>query len=109
MGRGFFASTPLVEETEAAGLSRLIDPYTARGRTRHQRIGRRHADRGSRLESPATLFTSRVSDPWWSTAPTVSSCGNIDEPTTNLGAEILGTFRRAPFALTTTYTYVRAR
>lgn len=32
-----------------------------------------------------------------------------DEPTANVGAELLGTLRREPFALTATYTYVRSR
>jgi outer membrane receptor for ferrienterochelin and colicins len=30
-------------------------------------------------------------------------------PTTNFGGELLGTFRREPFAVTATYTYVHAR
>jgi iron complex outermembrane receptor protein len=33
----------------------------------------------------------------------------LPDPTTNVGLELLGTLRRAPFALTATYTYVRAR
>jgi iron complex outermembrane receptor protein len=34
---------------------------------------------------------------------------NLAEPTTNTGLEVLTTIRRAPFALTGTYTYVRSR
>jgi iron complex outermembrane receptor protein len=33
----------------------------------------------------------------------------LAEPTTNVGLELLATVRRMPYALTTTYTYVRAR
>jgi iron complex outermembrane receptor protein len=34
---------------------------------------------------------------------------NREEPTTNVGIEALGTFRSEPYAVTATYTYVRAR
>jgi outer membrane receptor for ferrienterochelin and colicins len=34
---------------------------------------------------------------------------NATEPATNTGFELLGTLRHQPFALTATYTYVRAR
>ena len=34
---------------------------------------------------------------------------NLSEPTNNAGVELLGTWRRAPFSITGTYTYVRAR
>ena len=34
---------------------------------------------------------------------------NATEPATNTGVELLGTLRHEPFALTATYTYVRAR
>ena len=107
-GRGFFASTPLVEETEAAGLSRLIVPRPL------------EAERGTsasldvtRTQGPGsftvTLFASRVSDPLVVDRTDAFVLRNLDDPTKNVGVELLGTFRRAPFALTTTYTYVRAR
>ena len=57
-----------------------------------------------------TLFASRVRHPI-----DVDRIGRpgADEsstsPTTNAGVELLGTLRRAPFALTATYTYVRSR
>jgi iron complex outermembrane receptor protein len=34
---------------------------------------------------------------------------SLPDPTTNVGLELLGTLRREPFSVTTTYTYVRAR
>jgi iron complex outermembrane receptor protein len=34
---------------------------------------------------------------------------NLTEPTTNVGAELLGTLRQGPYSVTGTYTYVRAR
>ena len=33
----------------------------------------------------------------------------LPDPTTNAGLELLGTWRRAPFSVTASYTYVRAR
>ena len=35
--------------------------------------------------------------------------GTSSNPTTNTGVELLGTFRREPFSVTATYTYVQAR
>ncbi len=40
VGTGFFASTPLTEETEAAGLTRLARRRAARSRARAQRVVR---------------------------------------------------------------------
>ncbi len=107
VGRGFFAATPLTEETEAAGLSRLTLAAPLR------------AERGmsasldvTRTVGPAsitgTLFGSRIADPVEVDRETYV-LGNLDDATTNIGAELLGTVRRAPFALTGTYTYVRSR
>jgi outer membrane receptor for ferrienterochelin and colicins len=107
VGRGFFAATPLTEETEAAGLSRLTLAAPLR------------AERGmsasldvTRTVGPAsitgTLFGSRIADPVEVDRETYV-LGNLDDATTNIGAELLGTLRRAPFALTGTYTYVRSR
>jgi iron complex outermembrane receptor protein len=108
VGTGFVAATPLTEETEAAGLSRLtVD-------------GPLEAERGlsgsfdlSRTDGPlsytATIFASRISDSIHVERGSVYVLRNLLEPTTNLGFELLSTFRREPYALTATYTYVRAR
>jgi outer membrane receptor for ferrienterochelin and colicins len=108
-GTGFFASSPLTEETEAAGLSRLTIPVPLRAEQ-----GRSMSFDVSRTDGPAsytvTLFSSRVRYPIH-----VERSGsglvltNLAEPTSNAGLEWLGTLRLAPFSLTTTYTYVRAR
>jgi outer membrane receptor for ferrienterochelin and colicins len=108
VGTGFFASTPLTEETEAAGLTRL-------------RIERAlEAERGlsasfdvTRTDGPfsytATFFASRISDPIHVERSPAYVLGNLVDPTTNVGVELLGTFRREPVAITVTYTYVDAR
>ncbi len=108
IGTGFRPSTPLTEETEAAGLTRL------------ELDGPLKAERGvsasfdlSRARGPlavtATVFASRIINPLHVQRSPSYVLGNLTEATTNLGLELLATLRREPFALTTTYTYVRAR
>jgi outer membrane receptor for ferrienterochelin and colicins len=108
VGTGFYASTPLTEETEAAGLTRL------------QIEGPLEAERGAsasfdvtRTDGPlsytATLFASRIADPVHVDRTPAYVLRNLVRPTTNVGAEVLGTFRREPFSVTGTYTYVQAR
>lgn len=108
IGTGFFGPTPITEETEAAGLTRL-------------RIQKPlEAERGlsvsfdlSRTDGPlsytATLFTSRIADPLHVERSPSYVLRSLPDPTTNVGLELLGTLRRAPFSVTATYTYVRAR
>jgi iron complex outermembrane receptor protein len=108
VGTGFFASTPLTEETEAAGLTRL------------QVEGPLEAERGlsasfdlTRTDGPfsytATVFGSRITDPLHVDRSPAYVLRTLADPTTNVGGELLGTVRKAPFAVTATYTYVRAR
>jgi outer membrane receptor for ferrienterochelin and colicins len=108
VGTGFFASTPLTEETEAAGLARL-------------RIERPlEAERGlsasfdvTRTDGPfsytGTVFASRILDPIHVDRSPGYVLSNLLDPTTNVGIELLGTFRREPFSITGTYTFVHAR
>ncbi len=108
VGTGFFAATPLTEETEAAGLTRLSVPQPL------------EAERGasasfdlSRTDGPlsytATLFGSRIADPLYVDGSGSYVLRNLAEPTTNTGVELLATLRHEPYALTASYTYVRAR
>ncbi len=108
VGRGFFGPTPLTEETEAAGLTRLTIPAPLK------------AERGSSLSLDltrtvgaasvtATVFASRVQDPVRVRRDEQFVLVNADDPATTVGLELLGTWRRAPYAVTGTYTYVRAR
>ena len=106
-GTGFFGPTPLTEETEAAGLTRL----TVDGPLRAER-GRSLSVDLTRSQGPAaytaTLFASRIVDPVHVDRSTYV-LRNLDHPTTNVGVELLGTFRQPPFALTASYTHVRSR
>ena len=108
VGTGFFATTPLTEETEAAGLTRL------------QIEGPLEAERGlsasfdlTRTDGPfsstVTLFASRIRDPIHVDRSPAYVLRNLSDPTTNAGVELLGTYRREPFSVTATYTYVNAR
>jgi iron complex outermembrane receptor protein len=106
-GTGFFGPTPLTEETEAAGFTRL----TVRGPLRAERgcsfsidLSRTHGP----LSYTATVFGSRIVNPIHVDRSTYQM-RTLEHPTTNTGLELLGTLRRAPLAITASYTYVRAR
>ena len=108
VGAGFFAPTPLTEETEAAGLTRLEiqAPIEAeRGLSTSFDVTRTDGP----LSYTATVFASRISHPTHVERSPTYVLSSLEEPTTNGGLELLGTYRREPFALTATYTYVRAR
>jgi iron complex outermembrane receptor protein len=109
VGTGFFASSPLTEETEAAGLSRLTIPGPLRaeqGRSTSLDVGRTDGP----VSYTVTLFASRVRYPIHvERSESGLVLTNLTAPTSNRGLELLGTMRLAPFSVTTTYTYVRAR
>jgi iron complex outermembrane receptor protein len=108
VGTGFFGPTPLTEETEAAGLSRLAieQPLEAeRGLSASFDLSRTDGP----LSYTATLFASRIVDSVHVEQSDAFVLRNLPDPTTNVGLELLATFRREPYALTGTYTYVRAR
>ena len=107
-GLGFFASTPLTEETEAAGLSRLtvIGPLEAE---RGQSVSWDLTRRIGALSITGTVFASRVSDPVTVDRDDRYALFNRDGDTTNVGAELLATWRAGRYAATGTYAYVRAR
>lgn len=106
IGTGFFGPSPITEETEAAGLTRLRIPRALRaerGRSASIDLTR---TAGS-LSATVTVFASRVRD-----ALHVARTGGFEltnaPRATNVGAELLGTWRREPFAVTATYAFVRS-
>jgi len=107
-GTGFFGPSPLTEETEAAGLSRLEVP-----RPLHAEEGRSASVDVTRTDGPfsytLTVFRSRIANPIHVDRTRGFILTNLPAPTTNVGAELLGTLRHEPYTLTATYTYVRAR
>ena len=108
VGGGFFPATPLTEETEAAGLSglTLVGPLQAET-ARSASVDLSRTD--GPLSYTATLFSSRVRHPAWVNRESDYTLQNLEEPTTNGGAELLAIWRRAPIAVTASYAYVRAR
>ena len=108
VGTGFFASTPLTEETEAAGLTRLqieLPPEAEHGVSASFDVTRTDGP----FSYTATVFASRIADPVHVERSPAYVLRNLVDPTMNVGAELLGTFRKEPFAVTATYTYVHAR
>jgi outer membrane receptor for ferrienterochelin and colicins len=107
LGTGFFAPTPLTEETEAAGLSRLV----IRGPLRAERARSASFDltRTVRsLSATMTVFLSSIHDPIEVDRSDAFLLRNLSSPLTNRGLELLTTWRQAPFSLTATYSYVRS-
>jgi outer membrane receptor for ferrienterochelin and colicins len=107
VGSGFFAPTALTEETEAAGLSRLKveTPLKAeRGRSASLDLTRTLGP----VTVTGTLFHYHVRDPAVVDRATYT-LATLAEPTTTAGIESVVTYRRAPFSVTGTYTFVHSR
>ena len=105
-GQGFFAPTPLTEETEAAGLARLSLPQpllAERGRNLSFDLTRGFGP----VSVTSTFFASNVNHPVYVDRAPVYDILNLAGPTRNRGAELLATYRKSPFTVTSTYTYVR--
>jgi len=107
-GQGFFAPTPLTEETEAAGLTRLVIPkplIAERGRSASFDLTRKIGP----AYYTVTLFDSSVRHPINVERTEHYQLVNLTQPTHNAGFEFLGTLKKAPFSATVSYTYVRSR
>jgi iron complex outermembrane receptor protein len=108
VGTGFYGPSPLTEETEAAGVSRItiVRPLRAeKGRSGSFDVTRTAGP----LSFTATFCTSRIEAPVHVRRDDAFVLENLDHPTTNAGVELLATLRREPFSVTATYAYVRAR
>ena len=106
-GGGFLAPTPLTEETAAAGLARLAIPSplkVERGRSASLDVTRTQGP----ITATAVLFRYDVRDPAVVERSTYTLT-SLSERTITSGIEGVATFRRAPFSVTGTYTYVHSR
>ena len=106
-GQGFYAPTPLTEETEAAGLARLLLPAplkAERGRSASVDLTRSMGP----LSVTGTFFASNIDHPIYVDRGATYQLFNLLGPTRNRGAELLATWRKAPFSATASYTYVRS-
>jgi outer membrane receptor for ferrienterochelin and colicins len=108
VGTGFFPTTPLTEETEAAGLSRL----TIRGPLRAE-TGQGASVDVTRTNGPfsvtVTVFASRLEHPVFVDRTQAYVLANQPFASTNVGAELLATWRREPVSLTAVYDFIHAR
>ena len=107
-GQGFFAPTPLTEETEAAGLTRLVIPkplVAERGRSASFDLTHKIGPASATI----TLFDSSVRHPINVDRTKRYELIKLAQPTHNVGLEFLGTLRKAPFSATLSYTYVHSR
>ena len=108
VGTGFFPSSALTEETEAAGLSRL----TVRGPLKAETGDSASADVTRTLgpfAATATVFASRIHNPVFVEQTTAYVLANQPFASTNVGTELLATWRREPVSVNAVYGYVRAR
>jgi iron complex outermembrane receptor protein len=107
-GTGFFPTSALTDETEAAGLSRLTITRPLQ------------AERGTSVSADltralgtfsvtATVFASRIDHAVFVDRTTAYVLSNQPFATTNDGMELLATYRREPLSVTAVYGYVRAR
>lgn len=105
VGQGFYATTPLTEETEAAGLSRLAIPAelrAERGRSTSIDLSRSIGV----VSLTATAFASSIRNPSFVERGEVYTIRNLPAPTRNRGYELLGVLRKSPFYATASYIYV---
>jgi outer membrane receptor for ferrienterochelin and colicins len=108
VGTGFFAPTPLTEETEAAGLSRLsiarpIKPE--RGTSASIDLTRAAGP----LSATLTGFYSRIVDPVDVERTASYVLKNLPSPTTNGGIEAIAIWKTEDFSFVANYAYIKSR
>ena len=106
-GKGFFAPTPLTEETEAAGVSRLVvrGPLVAE-RGRSASVDLTHTS--GPFSYTATFFASTIAYALYVERTNRYELFNLAGTSRNLGAEFLATWRKEPFTATASYTFVNS-
>jgi outer membrane receptor for ferrienterochelin and colicins len=107
-GTGFFGPTPITEETEAAGLSRLsvAGPLEAeRGTSASVDLTRVAGP----LSATLTVFHSRVVDPVDVERTDQYVLRNLPNPTTNAGIEAIAIWKTEDFSFVANYAFVSSR
>jgi len=108
VGTGFFAPTPITEETEAAGLSRLAieRPLKAeRGRNASVDLTRTAGP----LTATFTAFHSRIVDPVEVERANRFLLKNLREPTITSGIEAIAIWKTDHLSVVANYSFVRSR
>jgi len=113
VGTGFFAPTPLTEETEATGLARVLPLQSLdaeRGKGVSFDINRLWGLEHGSIETNVTLFGSSVSKSVHliqvSSVPPRFEFENAPEPTRTSGSELLVRWRTGPLTLIFTHAYL---
>jgi outer membrane receptor for ferrienterochelin and colicins len=108
-GRGFYAPTPFVEETEAAGLSRL-EPLSGLEAESAETLSLDFGYAVGALEAGLTLFGSDIDDAvrLQTVAPDRVRLVNQDGVTRTRGVEALLRWRQAPYVVTASHLYLDA-
>jgi iron complex outermembrane receptor protein len=108
IGQGFFAPTPLTEETDAAGLTRLTiaGPLKAERGT-NTSLDLTHV--AGRLSTTVTGFYSRIVDPVEVERTEAYVLRNLAQPTTNSGVEAIAIWKSEDLSVVANYAYVRSR
>ncbi len=108
-GRGFYAPTPFLEETEAAGLSRL-EPLTGLVAETADTLSLDIGYASGALETGLTLFASDIDDAMrlQTVAADRVQLVNQNGVTRTRGVEALLRWRRAPYVITASYLYLDA-
>lgn len=108
-GRGFYAPTPFIEETEAAGLSRL-EPLTGLVAETAETVSLDIGYAAGALETGLTLFGSDIDDAvrLQTVAADRVQLVSQDGITRTRGVEALVRWRQAPFVVTANYLYLDA-
>ena len=111
LGGGYFAPTPLTEETEVTGLSTLVSFPALRA----ERASGASIDVGGTLgvlELNGTLFGSRIFNPVGVRAAAggvnMLEILNVSGATRTAGAELLARWTREPFHVSASYTTIRS-
>lgn len=113
LGTGFFAPTPITEETEGIGLAHLLAPQglqAERARGASADLGRVWTlGRGS-METNATVFASEIAHAVGLTelATRPPQLVNTAFPTRTLGTELLTRWRSGPFTATLAHAYINS-
>ncbi len=109
-GGGFYAPTPFVEETEAAGLARLA-PLSGLDRESVTTAALDFGYAAGGFETGLTLFQSEIDDAIRLQTLAVDRVQliNVEGSTRTRGAEVLLRWRQGPYVLTGSYLFVDAR
>jgi outer membrane receptor for ferrienterochelin and colicins len=106
-GQSYSAPTPLMEETDAAGLTRLtIDGTLEKETARSLSADLTHTTSVS--EVTVSVFHNHIDHPALIDRATYT-LRTEEQPVETSGVEFLAALRRAPFSITGTYTYIDSR